>query len=1155
MDSQRMNWIQGCMVGILCFFFLLGGTSEAGTVPNSICQASIPADHWKGEYFNNKELSGSPSMVRDDGTSSLNFDWGTGSPSTSCGLGVDSFSVRWTRTVNFGGGSYQFTVTADDGVRLWIDNQLVLDKWILQGATTYPIPISLSAGNHTLKMEYFENTGGAVAKLSWQEVSPPPPPPTCQASVPAENWKGEYFNNKELSGSPSMVRDDGTSSLNFDWGNGSPSTSCGIGADSFSVRWTRTVNFSGGSYQFSVTADDGVRLWIDNQLVLDKWILQGATTYPIPISLSAGNHTLKMEYFENTGAAVAQVSWKEVAPSQFVITATAGTGGTINPLGEIRVNSGADQIFTIAPETGFQIADVKVDGTSKGAINSYTFPTVTSNHTIDASFAPLVNGFVTVSGKNFYLNGQIWKPYGVHYFPSYLKYVPMSWNSDDWLESEYYNRYKDSIDRELADIQNLGANTIGIFGIRNPANCSSLNDFLEKATSHNLKVQYFLMGADPFIYRYEEEKDIPNYIRIIQDCNLANNPTIYTYDITGEPHLGNQVGVDVNSSRDYYLPWWVGPTTIFSKKTIRDEWNDWILENYGSYTNAYQAWSYTPFESTIFDYDAVWQEVSFPAKVEPNTNFNLYAKFKNKGKLTWDAKKNYNQKAIGIFFFNTAAKVTTEHWFNFFASGTEEISFGQSKEFNLVVQAPPDQGEYEIGIQLLLLEQTDGKPGWFGDLFTSKIIVSSVSASSPIAFSRGGFLYGPTDNELCQRGDANKMVIAYKRFLDQYINSKIAKVATRIREVDPNRLLNGHSGYAGNGSEYICPQYPLDARYHFQSLDFTTVEYPIYNPDLQGKETGFNVSYNKINKPVVIAEYGRDLWQECKNPSAPCPVSCSEQQIINGKEKQASVYQKTYEMAKDFGAAGLVSWWYTGKRGCGLRTGQPDPEVSNYGIVEPDTLDHYPAYNVFKNNALGFYNNIPPVPNEVITIDRDDFLADYLLYNEGQARFKQTLNRGKIPEVKSSCEGKTSDDGGLFDIAGLPKCLDAVFESLEIQNRNGVWERVRNLDRIEIPAKNSFKIRGRVRNIREGKWWSENEQGRSGSFAGNVYLGGHDPTDQISFRTRIPKTTLFTEAIEIPETTVYLNQELSTSIKMTIKMVSEYHYWFGEGITVTILPP
>ena len=139
--------------------------------PPPNCQVSVPGDHWRGEYYNNMSLSGSPSMVRDDGTGFLSFDWGSGSPSSSCGIGADRFSIRWTRTVNFSGGNYQFTVTADDGVRLWIDSRLKLDKWFDQAPATYTVgPISLSTGNHTIIMEYYENGGGAVAKLSWQAV-------------------------------------------------------------------------------------------------------------------------------------------------------------------------------------------------------------------------------------------------------------------------------------------------------------------------------------------------------------------------------------------------------------------------------------------------------------------------------------------------------------------------------------------------------------------------------------------------------------------------------------------------------------------------------------------------------------------------------------------------------------------------------------------------------------------------------------------------------------------------------------------------------------------------------------------------------------------------------------------------------------------------
>jgi hypothetical protein len=73
----------------------------------------------------------------------------------------------------------------------------------------------------------------------------------------------------------------------------------------------------------------------------------------------------------------------------YTITASAGTGGTISPSGAITVNSGGSQTFNIAANSGYQIADVKVDNVSKGAISTYTFSSVNANHTIAASFTPV----------------------------------------------------------------------------------------------------------------------------------------------------------------------------------------------------------------------------------------------------------------------------------------------------------------------------------------------------------------------------------------------------------------------------------------------------------------------------------------------------------------------------------------------------------------------------------------------------------------------------------------------------------------------------------------------------------------------------------------------------------------------------------------------
>ncbi|WP_367358725.1 hypothetical protein, partial [Mesotoga sp.] len=99
----------------------------------------------------------------------------------------------------------------------------------------------------------------------------------------------------------------------------------------------------------------------------------------------------------------------------YTIVATAGPGGSIEPEGQIQVNHGDDREFVITPDTGYEIADVVVDGFSVGAIANYTFNNVVSDHTIDASFSqleytitvsasPIEGG--TVSGGGVYKHGE-----------------------------------------------------------------------------------------------------------------------------------------------------------------------------------------------------------------------------------------------------------------------------------------------------------------------------------------------------------------------------------------------------------------------------------------------------------------------------------------------------------------------------------------------------------------------------------------------------------------------------------------------------------------------------------------------------------------------------------------------------------------------------
>jgi hypothetical protein len=295
---------------LLTMLFWLSPThADAQTMPTSkpairrcVPAVPVPLDRWKGEYFANRELSGAPALVRDDGALELGFDWGLGGPDKDCGLGVDDFSARWSRTIAVASGSYRFTLTADDGARLLLDGQPLLDEWRDQPMTTRTADIELTGGTHRLVLEYYEHLGSAAVKLSWQRTP-------CLAKVPSDRWRGEYFANRELSGAPQMVSDEGSGFLDFNWGLDAPQAACFNLKDNFSARWTRTIAFAPGTFRFTLEADDGVRLYVDKQLKLESWTDQMAQR-ALDVELSGGNHLIVLEYYEHFGSAQASLRWE-----------------------------------------------------------------------------------------------------------------------------------------------------------------------------------------------------------------------------------------------------------------------------------------------------------------------------------------------------------------------------------------------------------------------------------------------------------------------------------------------------------------------------------------------------------------------------------------------------------------------------------------------------------------------------------------------------------------------------------------------------------------------------------------------------------------------------------------------------------------------------
>ncbi len=141
-------------------------TSEIGTVSIIVGNAGTGL---KGEYFDNTNFT-NLKLTRTD--AQLNFDWGTGSPDAS--VGADTFSVRWSGQLLVPEtGSYTFSTLNSDGARLFINGAPLIDDYVDQTTSWKDAaPINLTAGQRVeLQMEYYENTGSAVAKLKWRGPS------------------------------------------------------------------------------------------------------------------------------------------------------------------------------------------------------------------------------------------------------------------------------------------------------------------------------------------------------------------------------------------------------------------------------------------------------------------------------------------------------------------------------------------------------------------------------------------------------------------------------------------------------------------------------------------------------------------------------------------------------------------------------------------------------------------------------------------------------------------------------------------------------------------------------------------------------------------------------------------------------------------------
>lgn len=217
--------------------------------------------------------------------------------------------------------------TATSALLAWnnITEASSYNVYIWAGATAPSQPTATAAGNTfnvtgllpgTNYSWYIVpvNAGGAATDCIYNKTSF-----TTADAVAGTGLQGAYYNNTTLAGSPVVTRIDPVINFNYVYTAAAP----GVQLENYSVRWAGKVKpLYNETYTFYTVTDDGVRLWVNGQLLVNNWINQGATEKSGSISLAAGQqYDIVMEYYQGTGYASAQLLWSSASTAKAVIPA------------------------------------------------------------------------------------------------------------------------------------------------------------------------------------------------------------------------------------------------------------------------------------------------------------------------------------------------------------------------------------------------------------------------------------------------------------------------------------------------------------------------------------------------------------------------------------------------------------------------------------------------------------------------------------------------------------------------------------------------------------------------------------------------------------------------------------------------------------------
>jgi predicted ester cyclase len=221
---------------------------------------------------------------------------------------------------------------------------------------------------------------------------------------------GDVIQNVEHGSNGTAVTAEADAMYHFvDWSDGltdNPRTDLNVTAD-----LTVTANFAINTHTITATSSENGTITPAGAISVDEGSDQSFTITPnegyyVEDVLVDGVSVGPVTNYEFTAIDTDHTIHASFAIYTYTITASAGSNGTIDPIGEVEVDHGQDQTFFMLPDEGYHVDDILIDGVSAGALDSYTFDNVIADHTIEAGFAINVYTLTYLAGENGSITGE-----------------------------------------------------------------------------------------------------------------------------------------------------------------------------------------------------------------------------------------------------------------------------------------------------------------------------------------------------------------------------------------------------------------------------------------------------------------------------------------------------------------------------------------------------------------------------------------------------------------------------------------------------------------------------------------------------------------------------------------------------------------------------